>query len=168
LNILNKLANIELIIIYKSGGKKMDLIDTKILNILKNNARITASELSKKVNLSLPAVLDRIKKMEASKIIEKYTVKLNREALNYKLLVFIFVAIEKTKYINNFRNSIINMNVVLECHHLAGEYDYLLKVIVQDTQTLETFISDSLKKIPGIVKTNTIIALSSLKEEINV
>lgn len=145
----------------------MDTIDYKIIKHLKSNARVQISDISKKVNLSIPAVSERIRKLEEFGIIEKYTVKINREKMNYRLLAFIFVNIEKTEYIEEFRNSIIKFNTVLECHHLAGEYDYILKVVLRDTKDLEDFISNTLKKINGVHKTNTIISLSSLKEEIN-
>lgn len=145
----------------------MDLIDLHIINLLKENSRMTVSQISKIVNLSIPAVAERIRKLEQSGVIEQYTIKINKEKMNYKLLAFIFVNIDKTEHIENFRKSVIEYDCVLECHHLAGEYDYLLKIISQDTKGLENFISNSLKRITGILKTNTVIVLSSIKENIN-
>ncbi|AHM58271.1 putative HTH-type transcriptional regulator (plasmid) [Peptoclostridium acidaminophilum DSM 3953] len=145
----------------------MDAIDKKILECLKNNARMQVSCISKVVNLSIPAVSERIRKLEESGIIEKFTLSLNRELMNYGLLAFLFVNIERTEHIDEFRKSIAEFNIVLECHHLAGEYDYLLKVVSKDTKDLEDFISNRLKKIRGVQRTNTIIVLSSVKEEIN-
>ena len=146
----------------------MDMVDLKIINELKDNGRATSSEISKKVNLSIPAVAERIRKMEERGIIEKYTVKVNRESLELNLLAFIFVNIDNTENIDNFRQSIIKEDLVLECHHIAGEYDYLLKVLVKDTKTLEYFLSKKLKKIIGVSNSNTFIVLSSLKEDINI
>ncbi|AKN30450.1 transcriptional regulator [Clostridium carboxidivorans P7] len=146
----------------------MDIIDLKIIDALKENSRSTSSEISRKVNLSIPAVAERIRKLEDGNIIEKYTIKINREKINYKLLAFIFVNIDKTENIENFRKSIVQYNSVLECHHVAGEYDYVLKVLVEDTKSLEYFLSNTLKKIKGVLKSNTIIVLSSLKENINI
>lgn len=146
----------------------MDTIDLKIIDVLKENGRASASEISKKVNLSIPAVAERIRKMEEADIIEKYTIKVNRDKINFKLLAFVFVNIDKTENIDGFRKDIVKYNSVLECHHVAGEYDYLLKVLVEDTKSLEYFISNTLKNIKGVIKSNTIITLSSLKEDINV
>lgn len=146
----------------------MDTIDLAIISILKDNGRATASEVSKRVNLSIPAVAERIRKMEDSGLIEKYIIKVNREKMNYKLLAFIFVSIDKTENIEEFRKSIVQYSSVLECHHIAGEYDYLLKVLMEDTKTLEFFLSNTLKKIKGVFKSNTIINLSTLKENINI
>ncbi|HWR19586.1 MAG TPA: Lrp/AsnC ligand binding domain-containing protein, partial [Clostridia bacterium] len=69
--------------------------------------------------------------------------------------------------IDSFRNAIVQHNCVLECHHVAGTYDYLLKVIVEDTHALENFLTKTLKKIHGVSSSNTIITLVTLKEEIN-
>lgn len=145
----------------------MDSTDIKILDELKNNSRAQISDISKKVCLSIPAVSERMRKLEDGDIIQKYTIKINREKINCNLLAFIFVNIGKTEYIDNFRTSIVKFNSVLECHHLAGEYDYFLKVVVKDTKDLEYFITNKLKKINGVERTNTIIVLSSIKEEIN-
>lgn len=146
----------------------MDSIDLKIINVLKENSRTTISIISKKVNLSIPAVAERIRKMEQLDIIEKYTIKVNRDKINYKLLAYVFVNIDKTENVEEFRKYIVQYSSVLECHHVAGEYDYLLKVLVEDTKALEYFLSNTLKKIKGVFKSNTIIVLSSLKENINI
>lgn len=145
----------------------MDTIDYAILNELKQNGRASASEISKKVNLSIPAVAERIRKLEQTEIIQQYTIKINRDKIEKRLLAFIFVNIDKTENIDNFRNAIVQHNCVLECHHVAGTYDYLLKVVVEDTPALENFLSKTLKKINGVSSTNTIITLITLKEEIN-
>ena len=118
----------------------MDNIDTAILYCLKENGRVTASEISKKVKLSIPAVAERIRKL---------------------------VNIDKTEHINAFRSQITVLPGVLECHHLAGAYDYLLKVSVSDTDALESFLTNKLKKITGVSSSNTFITLATLKEELN-
>lgn len=146
----------------------MDEIDKDILEELKINARATASDISKKVNLSIPAVAERIKKLETYNIIEKYTVKLNRIEQGYSLLAFIFVDIDKTENILPFREKIVTCKNVLECHHIAGNHDYLLKVLVKNSLELEDFLMNTLKQIKGIASTDTIISLSTLKDEINI
>ena len=142
----------------------MDIIDAKILEALKHNGRSTASEISKKVNLSIPAVSERIKKLEEANVIEQYTVKINREKMGYKLLAIIFVNIDHAANIQQFREAIIQFPEVIECHHLAGVYDYMLKVLIEDTGKLEIFLSEKLKSIQGVQKSNTLIVLSTLKE----
>ena len=146
----------------------MDEIDRSILGILKKNSRATASEISRTVNLSVPAVGERMKKMEAAHIIEQYTIRINRKEMGLGLVAFILVTLESTKDVQVFRETIIQYDAVLECHHIAGEYDYLLKVLVEDAHALELFLSNSLKGIKGVSRSNTIISLVTLKEEINV
>ena len=131
----------------------MDNIDTAILYCLKENGRVTASEISKKVKLSIPAVAERIRKLEQNSIIQKYTIKLDRWQTGQKLLAFIFVNIDKTEHINAFRSQITVLPGVLECHHLAG--------------ALESFLTNKLKKITGVSSSNTFITLATLKEELN-
>ena len=146
----------------------MDETDIRILEELKKNGRATASEISKAVSLSVPATAERIRKMEHSGVIERYMVKVNQKAMGYRLLVFILVTIDASGNIPNFRAEIVKKKNVLECHHIAGQSDYLLKVLVADTDELEAFISEYLKGIPGVVSTTTLINLSTLKEEINI
>ena len=145
----------------------MDTIDQAILNELKTNGRAPVSEISKKVNLSVPAVAERIRKLEQSGIIEQYTVKIDRQKTERNLLAFIFVSIDGTDNTEAFRKKIVQYPSVLECHHVAGSYDYLLKVVAKDTTALEDFLTSSLKQIDGVANSNTIISLATLKEELN-
>lgn len=145
----------------------MDQIDINILEVLKQNGRATASEVSKKVNLSIPAVSERIRKLEESQMIEQYTIKVNRKKMGYSLLAMVFVNIDETTHIDNFRKVIIQYEEVIECHHMAGEYDYMLKVLLKDTEELEEFLSKRLKAIKGVQRSNSFIILSTLKETAN-
>lgn len=145
----------------------MDEIDKGILNALKDNGRATASQIGKQVNLSVPAVAERIRKIEQSGLIEKYSVKINPQKTEYLLLAFILVNIDATQNVQSFREKIVQAPCVLECHHIAGPNDYLLKVRVRNTGELEVFLTDCLKKIEGVVASNTLICLSTLKEEVN-
>jgi len=144
----------------------MDLIDLKIIQMLKANSRTTSSEISKKVLLSVPAVTERIRKLEEEKIIKQYTLRLNRKKLNLNLMAYVLVSIDKAEHMANFNDIVMKSDWILECHHIVGEYDYLLKVIAENTEKLEIYISHILKKTTGVAKTNTIVVLSTMKEEI--
>lgn len=145
----------------------MDTIDLSILNLLKQNAKHTASQISKRVGLSIPAVMERIRKLDGSQVINRYTVKLNLKKMGYNILAFVFVSLDSSASIGGFREQVVKFEQVLECHHLAGEFDYLLKVVTTDTAELEDFLSNQLKTITGVEKSNTMIVLSTLKEELN-
>lgn len=145
----------------------MDKIDAKLIQLLSEDSRATATDLSEKVNLSIPAVSERIRNLEKSGLVEQFTVRVNREMVGYKLMAFIFVNINQVEYIDDARAAITALEEVIECHHMAGQYDYLLKVLLEDTKELETFVSDKLKRIQGVSATNTMISLSSIKDVIN-
>lgn len=145
----------------------LDTIDLNILKVLDGNSRATVSEISKRVGLSVPATSERLKKLEESGVIDTYGVRINRRKLNFRLMAIVFVNIDHSLNIENFRKHVIGFPEVLECHHMAGEYDYMLKVLLEDTEELESFISKKLKAIKGVQKSNTLISLSTLKEEQN-
>jgi Lrp/AsnC family leucine-responsive transcriptional regulator len=145
----------------------MDSLDIKILRLLQNNARVTASEISSKINLSVPAVSDRLRKLDASGVIEKYTVILNGKKLNRHLTVIMFVSLESPKYIAKFLDAIQKDDEIIECHYLAGDYDYALKIITEDTESLEKILN-KIKSMNGIVKTKTTVALSTIKNNYSI
>ena len=145
----------------------MDGIDRAILEELKRHGRVSASEISKNVNLSVPAVAERIRTMEGAGVIRGYTALLDRRKTGAGLLAFVFVNLDRTEHVDAFRREAVLFPCVMECHHTAGVYDYLLKVALEDTAALERFLTDGLKRIPGVAATNTIITLATLKEAPN-
>lgn len=144
----------------------MDKVDRKILNELLKNARITGAEIARKVHLSLPAVTERLRKLDQSGIIDQYTIKLNRQLLEQKTLAFIKVWIDHSK-VNNAKDYLLSLDEVLECHHIAGDYDLLLKVLVKDTAQLEVLLGQKIKNNEGVTRTSTTIVLSTYKEDMN-
>lgn len=141
----------------------MDTIDKRILHILHKNARITASEISNQINLSVSAVGDRLKKLEASGMIENYTTILNPKMLDKSLTAIIMVALERPKYADIFQTFVNKENDILDCYYLAGDYDYALKIVTEDTGSLEVLIG-KIKAIEGLLKTKTTIVLSTVKD----
>ena len=144
----------------------MDAIDRQIIAILRENCRVSNSQIAEEVHLSIPAVGERIRKLKDNGYINKFTIRLNREKTGQTLQAFIFVTLNSPGFIEPFLRKVREEVAVLACHHLAGEYDYLLKVAVAGTTDLENLISDVIKKIKGVVRTNTMIVLSTVKEEL--
>lgn len=144
----------------------MDAFDTKILKLLVQNSRISGADIARKVNLSLPAVTERLRKLAKSGVIDKYTVQLNRQQLQLHLLAFINVWVDHTKS-TPVKEQLIALDEVLECHHVAGDCDLLLKVLVKDTTALEELLINKIKHIKAVTRTSTTIILSSYKEDIN-
>lgn len=140
----------------------MDNIDIKIIKLLQQNSRVTASEIGSKINLSVPAVGDRLKKLDASGIIEKYTIILNAKKMNKHLMIIMFVSLESPKYTEPFINIVQLDDEIVECHYLAGDFDYALKIITESTKSLERILN-KIKNIPGVQKTKTNVSLSTIK-----
>jgi len=145
----------------------MDKTDTKILALLGANARMTASDISREVGLSVPAVGDRIRRLEEQKVIQGYTLRLNRAAVGFPVLCFVKVALTRSASIPLFQREVCKFAEVLECHYIAQEYDYLLKVSTADMNALSEFLSYRLKALDGVDKVSTTVAIKTIKEEFN-
>jgi Lrp/AsnC family leucine-responsive transcriptional regulator len=142
----------------------LDQYDRDILRLLQMNGRITHSEISQRIHLSIPAVGERIRKLEQGGYIKKFTVLLTPEKFGKGLTAFVSVTLEHPRHIKGFLTTVQQMSDILECHHTAGEEDYLLKVITKDTSSMEVLLNQ-LKQIEGMRRTKTTIILSTLKEE---
>ena len=142
----------------------MDNTDRAILAALQANARASAAAIGKSVNLSIPAVLERMRKLSRSGIIEGYTVRINRKKLGRKVLAFVFLRLNANADTARFRERIAGYDCVLESHHVTGGYDYLLKVAVEDTDALEAFLTERLKAGGDVSETNTLVVLATQKE----
>ena len=145
----------------------MDSIDIKILSQLKENARVSASEIGEKVNMSVSAVIERIKKMESSGIIKQYTLVLDPKLINQDVSAFISISLDHPKYNESFISSVIEHKQIVECHYITGDSDFLLKVVIDSTGSLEKVLND-IKSIRGVSMTRTLVVLSTVKNEYTV
>lgn len=142
----------------------MDKIDIKILGFLRENSRINASLIGEQINMSVSAVIERIKKLEASGIIKQYTTIFNSKLLGKDTAAFISVRLEHPKYNENFMNIVQNMSEIIECYYLTGDFDYILKVITASTESLAQVL-DKIKSIKGVSLTKTVVVLSTVKNK---
>jgi Lrp/AsnC family leucine-responsive transcriptional regulator len=140
----------------------MDTIDINILKILQENARISNSEISSKINLSLSATGERIKKLENSGVIKQYTAILDNESLGRDLMAVMNVSLERPQFTEKFMNFIEEEDQILECLYTAGGYDYIIKIVTKNTYTLEKLLT-RIKSVEGVLKTNTNVVLSTPK-----
>lgn len=143
---------------------EIDKIDRIIISLLREDASLTNAEVSKQVDLSPSAVHERIKKLQNAGYIKKIAAFIQASILNKSLCVFIYVLIDSPVHNKEFLKAIKAKDEVMECHHIAGEYSYLLKVRVENTHFLEQFITNFLKTIPGVIRTSTQLVLSSPKD----
>ena len=145
-------------------SKVLDKVDIQILDLLQREAKLSNIEISKRVNLSPPAVHIRIKRLENEGFIKRQVAILNQEKLGFDLLCFIFMStnIHQAEKLDALENALRSMPEVLECHCLTGEYDYLLKIANRDRKELEAFIR-KLNKL-GITRIQTSLALREIKD----
>lgn len=143
----------------------LDEKDLALLQYLQQDARITNTELARRVDLSPPGLQRRVRKLEESGIIERYVTLVNREALGFDMLCFVQVTLQRHEPQANqgFKEAVQHMPEVLECHHVTGEYDYLLKVAVRNRKHLEEFLLNSLTPVPGMDKLRTSLVLREVK-----
>ena len=143
----------------------MDALDYQILTCLKENARENASNIGAKINLSTSAVIERIKKLENSGVIEKYTALINQNRIGRELTAFINVRLEHPKLYDSFVETIHQKSAIAECYYIAGDFDFLLKVVVTSRSMLEEVLND-IKSIDGVSLTRTTVVLSTNKHEV--
>jgi Lrp/AsnC family transcriptional regulator, leucine-responsive regulatory protein len=143
-------------------------IDYKLIELLQKNARMTQSEMAVAVGLSQPAVAERLRKLEQEGVITGYVARIDGRKLGKDITAFIGVGIEHPKHNNRFAKRILEIPDVLECHHVTGSDSYLLKVVTENTETLDRLISENLRTIPGVTRTHTTIVMSSVKESTHI
>lgn len=143
----------------------LDDTDKKILSILQGDGRITNSRLAQEIGLSPPAALERVRRLEASGVIEKYVALLDREKAGYNIQTIIMVCLSHHQIpsLQNVKERLTEMSEVLECHQLTGEVDFLLKVAVKDMASYTDFVNNKLSGIPGIQNVKTSFILDTLK-----
>lgn len=142
----------------------MDAIDLTIVGILARDARTTFSDIAEQVGLSGPSTADRVRRLEERGVIRGYHAQISPDALGLDLTAFVEVTLDAPKHRDVFLAAVANEPHIVECHHIAGDHDYLLKVRCAGTAGLESFVSDVVKAIAGVVRTRTTIVLSSAFE----
>jgi len=140
-------------------------VDTLILEILQADARISNAELARRVNLSPPATLTRVRRLEENELIDRHVTLVNRRQAGYDMLCFVSVSLQlhDTEQVTGFREAVQQLPEVLECHHVTGDYDYLLKVVAHNTKDLENFLLKKLTPISGVARIHTSLVLNEVK-----
>lgn len=143
----------------------LDAIDLELLNHLQQDARIANAELARRINLSPPAVFARMKRLEAEGYIRSYVTILDREQLGYDMLCFVNITLQMhtKEQVQRFRDAIQQIPQVLECHHVTGEFDYLLKVVARNRKDLEYLVMEKLTPLPGVARIHTSLVFTEVK-----
>jgi len=143
----------------------LDAIDKKLLFLLQNDCKKTTKELSLKLDLSVTAVYERIKKLEREGVIDKYVVLVNRAKVERGFVVFCHLKlIQHTKeFLTKFESEVVKLKEVLECHHVSGDYDYILKILVKDMEAYREFLVTKLTSLDHIGSTHSTFMISEVK-----
>jgi len=143
----------------------LDPTDKKLLQLLQADSKRTTKQLSIKLNLSVTAVYERIKKLEREGTIEKYVVLLNKNKIDKNFVVFCHIKlIQHTKeFLTKFESEVIQLKEVQECHHVSGDYDYILKIAVKDMEAYREFLVTKLTNLQHIGSTHSTFMISEVK-----
>lgn len=143
----------------------LDATDKKLLQFLQEDSKQTTKELSLKLNLSVTAVYERIKKLEREEIISKYVVLLNRNKIQKGFVVFCHLKLMQhtREFISQFEKEVVQLNEVLECFHVSGDYDYILKICVENMEEYREFMVTKLTTLQHIGSTHSTFMIGEVK-----
>jgi len=146
--------------------KELDRIDLKILDILQTDARIPITELAERVGLSVTPCGERVKNLEKEGIILGYHARLNPHALSLGLLVFVELKLSTKSgaIFSKFKQEILKLPSVLECHLVSGDFDYLIKARIAQMSDYRTLLGDILLALPGAQESRSYIVMEEVKE----
>ncbi len=141
----------------------MDKIDVNIIRCLTEDARMNASQIGAKVNLSVSAVIERMKKLENSGLIRRYTAVIDEQKAGFGTQALISVRLEHPKYNEIFNHHMCSHPSVMECFYITGDFDYMARVTVGSGDELTKILND-IKQIPGVSLTRTYVVLETVKQ----
>jgi Lrp/AsnC family transcriptional regulator, leucine-responsive regulatory protein len=147
------------------SGVTLDAIDRRILDTLQEDSSLTNVKLAEKVGLSPSPCLRRVRILEEAGIIERYVAVLDHEAVGLGMTAFIEVRLDSKKHrdVEEFETAVARLPEVLECHIVAGDYDYLLRVVLSDMTRFRQFIMNRVLEMPNIASTRSSFSVGEVK-----
>ncbi|WP_284735897.1 Lrp/AsnC family transcriptional regulator [Dongia deserti] len=142
----------------------LDATDLMILDALQRDGHLSHAEIGRLVGLAVSSVNERIRKLVQRRVIQGWQVRLAPDRLGLDLLAFVYVLIDRPENSPAFLDLVSQIPEVQECHHVASDWNFLLKVRVKNTAAFEALLTNRLKAVPGVVRTHTVITLSSHKD----
>ena len=146
----------------------LDDTDRRLLRVLQADGRITNAELAKRCNLSPAATFDRVRRLRERGFILGYAALLDPAKVDRALLIFVEVVLDRTtgEVFEDFAKAVLRAPEILECHMVAGGFDYLIKARVRDMEAYRNFLGDILVKMPGVRETRTYAVLEEVKSTV--
>ena len=144
---------------------KLDAIDRQLLVELQNNCKQSLKEIAKKLNLSSTPIFERVKRLERNGLITAYRAEIDRYKIDLSVMAFCSVSLERhhTEYLVRFESDIQSLPEVLECYHIAGMFDYLLKVVTNDMNAYQEFVAKKLAGLPNIGRVQSSFVMNDVK-----
>jgi len=145
----------------------LDKIDKQILNTLQENGKTTNSRLSKIVGISAPSTLERVKRLELAGVISHFTAVLDPEKIGFSIMgmVNIGLSLSSLSSVAEIKEKFFNLEEVIECYQIAGENDFILKVIAKDIKAYGEFMNKKLTQIKGIQVIKSSFVIDNVKEK---
>lgn len=144
---------------------RIDAIDKRILSLLQNDSKQTNKQIALQLHLSVTAIYERIKKLEKEGFIKKYVALVDKDRINKSFLVFCHVKLlqHSKAFLSNFEKEILKLDEVSECFHVSGDYDYILKIYVEDMRAYREFMVTKLTTIKHIGSTHSTFTIEEVK-----
>ena len=144
----------------------LDVTDKQIINLLQQNSKANIKEIAIKIGLTQTPTYERIKRLEKSGVIQKYIAVLNKEKVGFTVEVFcqVTLLVHSKELIRKFETAVNKIDEVIECFHVAGNYDYLLKVIVPDMKSYQLFLKNKLSVLESVGNVQSTFVMSSTKD----
>ncbi len=144
----------------------MDNTDRRIIELLKENAKLGMKEIATEIGLTITPTYERVRRLERTGVITGYTVQLNRKKIGKNLQVFCQVSLKEHNLtlLKKFENQVVNLPQVSGCYHIAGDHDYALMIEVADMDAYENFLREHLATIPSIANVQSSFVMREIKK----
>lgn len=145
----------------------LDATDRRIINLLERDAKMTIKDIAANLKMSTTPIFDRIKRLEKSGYIKGYTAVVDSKMMGFNLVAYCTVTLEvhHKEHIQQFVHDVQQLSEVIECYHIAGLFDYLLKIYAQDMNDYQLFISEKLASVKNIGKVQSSFVMTEIKSE---
>jgi len=145
----------------------LDKTDKSILMLLQQNSKMNIKEIALKVGLTTSPTYDRIKRLEKSGIIKRYIAELDKEKVGLDLVVFCQVTLQvhSKTLITQFENAVSKMPEIIGCYHVAGNFDYLLKIVTPNIKSYQLFLKNKLSVLESVATVQSNFVMSTVKEQ---
>lgn len=149
---------------------KLDQTDSKILELLQHDAHLTTKELASQLNLTTTPVYERIKRLEREGYIQSYVAIIDKKKVGLRLMAFCNVSLKEhnAEFLVRFEEAVRSLPEVMECYHIAGLFDYLLKVVVRDMDAYQHFVAKKLAAFENIGKVQSSFVMTEIKHSTSV